>query len=194
MIDTGLSGRVALVIGATEGLGRVVARLFAAHGAWVAVCFRTDYQRAKSLVDEIRSDGGRALTVPGDARTSEGAWAAARYVEQEWAQIDVLLHAGGLAGPDEFAADPAPLISELVPGMRGRCWGRAVIFKRADSTVASDPYLHFGGKGLLINTLLVPEQPQTECIYEAARCALFFGSAWNSGITGTQLTPCNAEC
>lgn len=194
MIDTGLSGRVALVIGATEGLGRVVARLFAAHGAWVAVCFRADYQRAKSLVDEIRSDGGRGLVVPGDARTSEGAWATARYVEQEWAQIDVLLHAGSLVGLDEVAADPAPLISELAPGMRGRCWGRAVIFKGATSIVASDPYLQFGGGGLLINTLLVPENPSTECMHEAARCALFFGSAWNAGITGAQLTPCSAEC
>lgn len=185
---------MALVIGAMEGLGRVVARLFAAHGAWVAVCFRTDYQRAKSLVDEIRSDGGRALAVPGDARTSEGAWAAARYVEQEWAQIDVLLHAGGLVGPDEIAADPAPVISELAPGMRGRQWGRAVILKGAASMAASDPYLQLSGGGLLINTLLVQENPSIECIHEAALCALFFGSAWNAGITGTQLAPCNAEC
>ncbi|HEX9987541.1 MAG TPA: SDR family NAD(P)-dependent oxidoreductase [Chloroflexia bacterium] len=194
MIDTGLNGRVALVIGATEGLGRVVARLFAAHGAWVAVCFRADYQRAKSLVDEIRSDGGRGLVVAGDARTSEGAWAVARYVEQEWAQIDVLLHAGGLVGPEEIAADPAPLISELASSMRGRGWGRAVIFKGATSTVASDPYLQLSGGGVLINTLLVPEQPQAECMHEAARCALFVGSAWNGGITGAQFTPRNAEC
>jgi hypothetical protein len=158
------------------------------------VCFRADYQRAKSLVDEIRSDGGRGLVVAGDARTSEGAWAVARYVEQEWAQIDVLLHAGGLVGPEEIAADPAPLISELASSMRGRGWGRAVIFKGATSTVASDPYLQLSGGGVLINTLLVPEQPQAECMHEAARCALFVGSAWNGGITGAQFTPRNAEC
>ena len=193
MIDVGLSGRVALVVGATEGKGRVVARLFAAHGAWVAVCFRADYKGAKSLVDEIRSDGGRALVVPGDGRTAEGAWAVARYVEQEWAQIDVLLHTGGLVGPDEIAADPTPVISELAPGMRDRRWGRAVIFK-AGSVGASNHYLEWGGEGLLINTLVVPEQPSVECIDEAARCALFFGSAWNSGITGAQLNLCGAEC
>ena len=200
MIDTGLSGRVALVIGATDGdadgdadgdgLGRAAARLFAAQGAWVAICFRADYRGAKSLVDEIRSDGGRALVVPGDARTPEGAWAAARYVEQEWAQIDVLLHAGGLAGPDESAVDPVPVISELAPGMRDRRWGRAVIFKVTDSMIAHDPYLQWGGEGLLINTLLVPEHPPTECMDDAARCALFFGSAWNGCITGAQFNAC----
>ncbi len=196
MIDTGLSGHVALVIGATEGdaggdgPGRAAARLFAAHGAWVAVCFRADYRGAKSLVDEIRSDGGRALVVPGDARTPEGAWAAARYVEQEWAQIDILLHAGGLAGPAEIAADPAHVISELAPGMRDRRWGRMLIIEVADSMIAHDPYLEWGGEGLLINTLLVPKHPPTECIEEAARCALFYVSALNTNITGAQINPC----
>jgi 3-oxoacyl-[acyl-carrier protein] reductase len=193
MIDVGLSGRVALVVGATEGLSRVVARLFAAHGAWIAVCFRADYRGAKSLVDEIRSDGGRALAMPGDARTSEGAWAAARYVEQEWAQTDVLLHAGSLAGPDEIASDPAPVISELAPGMRDRRWGRMLVFKAADSMGVSDSYLQWGGEGLLINTLLVPGNAPTSCIDEMARCALFFGSAWNAAMTGAQLSDCSAE-
>jgi hypothetical protein len=195
LIDTGLSGRVALVIGATDGngLGRAAARLFAAQGAWIAVCFRADYRGAKVLVDEIRSDGGRAIAVPGDARTSEGAWAAARYVEQEWAQIDVLLHAGGLVGPDESAVDPLPLISELASAMRDRHWGRAVIFKMTDSMIAHDSYLQWGGEGLLINTLMVPEHPSPECMDDAARSALFFGSAWNTTINGAQFCACNAE-
>jgi enoyl-[acyl-carrier-protein] reductase (NADH) len=171
----------------------VVARLFAAHRAWLAVCFRADYAGAKALVDEIRSDGGRALAVPGDARTSEGAWAAARYVEQEWAQIDVLLHAGALVGPSEIAADPMPIISELAPGMRSHRWGRAVIFKEVDAMEASDPYLQWGGDGLLINTLLVPEQATSACIEQAARCALFFGSDWNAAIAGAQLSVCGND-
>jgi len=199
LIDTGLSGRVALIIGAAEGdadgdgVGRAVARLFAAQGAWVAVCFRADYRGAKALVDEIRSDGGRALAVPGDARTPEGAWAAARYVEQEWAQVDVLLHAGGLAGPNESAVDPVPLIAELAPGMRDRRWGRILIFKVPDAMMGHDPYLQWGGEGVLINSLLVPERPPTECIDRAARCALFYASAWNTSITGVQLSASSAE-
>lgn len=194
MIDTGLSRRVALAIGATDGdgLGREVARLFAAQGAWIAVCFRADYRGARSLVDQIRSDGGRALVVPGDARTQEGAWAAARYVEQEWAQIDVLLHAGGLVSPDESAIDPVPVVSELAPGMRDRRWGRMLIFKLTGSTGAHDSYLTWGGEGVLINTLLVPAHPPTECMDGAARCALFFGSAWNTSITCAQFNVCGA--
>ena len=191
---------MALAIGATEGdgLGRVAARLFAAQGAWIAVCFRADYRGAKSLVDEIRSDGGRALAVPGDVRTPEGAWAVARYVEQEWAQIDVLLHAAGLAGPDEVAPDPMPLVSELAPGMRARHWGRVVILAAAGATEAgstdgSELHTQVGGQGLLINTLRIPADVQAAHPDEVARCALYFGSAWNRCITGAELSICSPE-
>jgi 3-oxoacyl-[acyl-carrier protein] reductase len=190
---TGLSGCVALVIGATEGLGRAVARLFAAQGASIAVSFRTDYKSAKSLVDEIRSDGGRALAVPGDARTPEGAWATARYVEQEWVQIDVLLHAAGLVGLDEVAANPMPFVSELAPGMQERGWGRMVIFQVVDAIAESAQYRQWGGKGLMINTVAVPRHAPTSCINEAARAGLFLGSAWNAGITGAQLNVCSND-
>ena len=185
-----LGGRVTLVCGSTQGLGRVVARLFATEGAWIAVNFRADIEGAKSLVDEIRSDGGRALLVPGDVRTYEGAWTVARYVEQEWAQVDVLLHAASLLGPDEAVSDPAPLISELAPGMRERHWGRVVIFKEANSTSGSDLYSQLSGQGLLINTLTLklPADSRPAYVDEAARCALFFGSAWNTGISGAELS------
>ena len=187
---------MALVCGSTQGLGRVVARLFATEGAWIAVNFRADIEGAKSLVDEIRSDGGRALLVPGDVRTYEGAWTVARYVEQEWAQVDVLLHAASLLGPDEAVSDPAPLISELAPGMRERHWGRVVIFKEATSIGGSDLYSQLSGQGLLINTLKLPAGSRPAYVDEVgvgpracpARCALFFGSAWNTGISGAELS------
>lgn len=191
MIDVGLGGRVTLVTGATDGLGRMVARLFAAQGGWIAVCFRADYQGAKSLVDEIRSDGGRALVVPGDVRTPEGAWAAARYVEHEWAQIDVLVHAAGLVAPDDMALDPMPLISELVPGMLARHWGRVVVLTAAGSTDRSELLTQTEGQGLLINTLRIPADVQSAQADEVARCALFFGSAWNGSITGAELDICS---
>jgi NAD(P)-dependent dehydrogenase (short-subunit alcohol dehydrogenase family) len=127
MIDIGLHGRVALVTGAAYGLGRASAALFAAAGAWIAVNYRADIHSAKSLADAIRSDGGRALLAPGDIRTSEGAWTVARYVEHEWGQVDIVLHTAALLGPDELVTDPFPLLSELIPGMHARDWGRVVV-------------------------------------------------------------------
>src|SRR3954468_21241673 len=94
--DPGLRGRVALITGATAGPGYQIARQFGVHGAWVAINYFADNLGAKSLLDTIRSEGGRAMLAAGSVRDSEGAWKVARYVELEWAQIDVVIHTAAL--------------------------------------------------------------------------------------------------
>jgi hypothetical protein len=189
MLDIGLHGRVALVTGAASGLGRASAVLFAAAGAWIAVNYRADLQGAKSLVDAIRSDGGRALLAPGDIQRPEGAWTVARYVEHEWGQIDIVLHTAALLSSDELVTDPFPLLSELIPGMHARNWGRVVIVNPPGSAVSDyELALRWGAPKVLINTLLFSSIEESQRLAEAvAPAMLFFGSNWNSGLTGTTL-------
>jgi len=189
MVDTGLHGRVVLVSGATRGVGCAAARLFAAAGAWVAVNYRADLHGAKALVDTIRSAGGRALLAPGDVRTPAGAWTVARYVEHDWGQIDVLLHAAATLGPDESAADATPLLAELAPGMRARGWGRVVILGEVGAAMSGRALaVQWGAPGLLVNVLLMPTGDRPEGLDEAlARAVLFLGSAWNSGVTAATI-------
>jgi NAD(P)-dependent dehydrogenase (short-subunit alcohol dehydrogenase family) len=190
MIDIGLQGRVALVTGAVYGLGRVSAALFAAAGAWVAVNYRADIHGAKSLVDTIRSDGGRALLAPGDIRTPEGAWTVARYVEHEWGHIDIVLHTAALLGPDEIVTDLCPLLSELIPGMHARDWGRVVVVNPPGPAISGHEFaLQWGAPKVLINAVLLASIDQPQQLAEAvARAIVFFGSGWNSDLTGTTLT------
>ncbi len=179
MINLGLRGRVALVTGATEGVGRQAARLFAAEGAWIAVNYFIDSYGAKSLIDEIRSFGGRALLAPGSARDAEGAWRIAQRIEMEWAQIDILIHAAALLSGDEAVPEAAPLLNELAPAMQERGWGRIVLFGLAgvdaDNGLVRRP-------PVLQNVVRYPER--TDQLHDAAaRLALFLGSDWNSCIT-----------
>jgi NAD(P)-dependent dehydrogenase (short-subunit alcohol dehydrogenase family) len=191
MINAELHGRVALVTGATRGVGAAAGQLFAAAGAWVAVNYRTDLHGAKRLVDVIRSAGGRALLVPGDVRTQAGAWTVARYVEHEWAQIDLVLHAAPLLGADETVLDHRPLLAELAPGMHERGWGRIVIFNPADA-VTPGPALSgcWSAPGVFVNLVLLPggDRLAPSLAEAAARAALFLGSGWNLGVTGAVLT------
>ncbi len=189
MIDAGLRGRVALVSGATQGVGRAAAQLFAAEGAWIAVNYRTDVHGAKALVDAIRSDGGRALLAPGDVRTPAGAWTVARYVEHEWAQIDILLHTAPLLGPGESAPATTPLLAELAPGMRERGWGRIVVFCPSDMLDrAATPTLGAVPQ-VLANVVCLPGGERPTWLDEAvARAALFLGSDWNRCLSGMTCT------
>ncbi|WP_245842145.1 SDR family oxidoreductase [Sphingomonas adhaesiva] len=92
-----LDGKVAIITGASSGIGKAAAELFAAHGASVVLVARRDAALA-SAVDEIEAQGGRALAVAGDvteAGTHDKAVAAARAT---FGGVDVAFNNAGSVG------------------------------------------------------------------------------------------------
>jgi 3-oxoacyl-[acyl-carrier protein] reductase len=61
-----LSGKVALVTGASRGIGASVARMLADRGADVAINYHSKASRAESTADDVRAMGRRALLVQAD--------------------------------------------------------------------------------------------------------------------------------
>src|SRR5579859_6233208 len=81
--DQTLQGRVALITGASRGIGAATARLFAQHGAAVGVNYHTNAARAQEVVEGIRAFGGRALALQASVERTEEVEAMVQRVEQE---------------------------------------------------------------------------------------------------------------
>ena len=89
-----LDDRVAIIAGASSGMGAATARLFAAQGARVALGARSADALA-SLVDEIEAAGGTARAIPTDATDGAAAQALVDAAVEEFGKVDVLVNSVG---------------------------------------------------------------------------------------------------
>jgi 3-oxoacyl-[acyl-carrier protein] reductase len=91
-----LTGKTALVTGATRGIGRAIALKFAAEGADVAFTFRSQHEAAQSLIEEIHALGVKAKAYASDAASFEDAHNVVEDVKAEFGHIDILVNNAGV--------------------------------------------------------------------------------------------------
>jgi len=93
-----LSGKVAIVTGASSGIGRATAKLFAAEGAKVVVGARREAELAE-LAREIRTAGGEALALAGDVQSEQYAKDLVAAAVKSYGRLDVAFNNAGTLGP-----------------------------------------------------------------------------------------------
>ncbi len=91
-----LTGKTALVTGATRGIGRAIALTFASEGADVAFTYRSQHEAAQSLIDEIEALGVKAKAYTSDAADFEDAHKVVEDVKAAFGHIDVLVNNAGI--------------------------------------------------------------------------------------------------
>jgi 3-oxoacyl-[acyl-carrier protein] reductase len=178
-MDLGFADRVALVTGASGGIGAAIARAFAAEGARVALGYRTAKDNAQRLVDEIAEAGGAALAVQHELTEPRSSRAGVEQVVDAWGRLDVLVTcAWATAGwlPPDTPAEAVPVevwqeqlrvnvegtaatIQAVLPRMRAQQWGRIVLLSSgaADGAPGLEHYaaakaaLHGIGRSLAVS-------------------------------------------
>ena len=98
-----LAGRVALVTGSGQGVGRQIALHLAAHNAGGVVCNDYVLERAEAVAEEIRAAGGKALALQADVSDHEGVRAMVARAADELGPIGVLVNNAGNAGANPSA-------------------------------------------------------------------------------------------
>ena len=96
-----MTGLVAIVTGASRGLGRAIAREFAREGAEVVICARPQSPSGlpgtiQETVELIRSDGGEVLAIPCDVTNQAQVEGLVQQVMERYERIDVLFNNAGI--------------------------------------------------------------------------------------------------
>jgi 3-oxoacyl-[acyl-carrier protein] reductase len=155
--SAGLAGRVALVTGASRGLGREIAVQLAATGARVALIAR-DHAELDAVAAEIRSSGGSALALAADLADPVQAQAAVALAARQFGAIEVLINNAAVVWPliPTWRLDPVVVAAALainvgailtltaatLPPMLAGGWGRIV---NVSSGVVANPRAMLGG-------------------------------------------------
>lgn len=91
-----LKGKVALVTGASRGIGRAIAIELSRRGAVVAINFRTDVVHADAVAKEISDGGGECIVVQGDVSSKQDADRIVQEVLNKWHRLDILVNNAGI--------------------------------------------------------------------------------------------------
>ncbi|MEO8602672.1 MAG: SDR family oxidoreductase [bacterium] len=92
-----LTGKVALVTGASRGLGAAIAKRLAADGATVALTYNASPDKADAVVAAIAAAGGKGLAIRADAADAAAVQAGVRQAVKALGRLDILVNNAGIA-------------------------------------------------------------------------------------------------
>ncbi len=135
------TGQVAIVTGASRGIGRAIARRLAARGAAICVNYATREDEAEAVVGEITTAGGRAVAVQADVADAGAVARMAAQMEAALGPVSILVNNAGVAAPATLETYNSAALERMrrvnvdgvihtvravAAGMRQRGYGRIV--------------------------------------------------------------------
>ena len=140
-----LQGKIALITGASRGIGRGIAEVFAEEGADVAVNYIASADSAEEVADYVRSKGRRAMTVKADVANRAEVEAMVDRVWAELGPIDILVNNAGIETIVPFLELTDDQWTRLTDvNLRGAWLCSQVFCRRAIATQRRGNIVHIG--------------------------------------------------
>ncbi|CAO4166069.1 glucose 1-dehydrogenase [Methylorubrum aminovorans] len=171
-----LKGKVAVVTGASKGIGAAIAKALAKDGAAVVVNYASSKAGADAVVAAITETGGRAVAVQADVSKAEQAQGLIDAAAQEFGRLDVLVNNSGVY---EFAA-----IEEVTEEHYRRLFDINVLGVLL-ATRAATRHLGEGGSIINISSVVTDVNMPTSSVYTGTKAAL----NGISGVLANELAP-----
>jgi glucose 1-dehydrogenase len=144
-----LQNKVAVVTGASLGIGSAIALAFAKEGAAVAVDYRSHPDQAKEIVDKIEGSGGKATSVRADVSDPEDVKNLIRKTVEEFGRLDVMINNAGMEEKMPFLDTPLDVWNKTIAVNLTGAW--------LGCQEAARQMVSQGGSGRIINVSSVHE-------------------------------------
>ena len=141
-MDLGLKGKLALVTGASEGIGSAVARKLAEEGVRVAICARTESTLKDTAAAIARTTGIDIVPIPADLRTLDGCRTVVEQAAEALGGLDILVNNAGASAFGPFVDLPD---DAFVDAINGKLLGYIRCAK------AAIPHMRQRGGGVIVN-------------------------------------------
>src|SRR5215469_14204841 len=159
-----LKGKVAVVTGASKGIGAGIAKEFATEGASVAVNYASDKQGADRVVDEIGKRGGKAVALQGNVAKKADVERLFTEAEKAFGKIDIVVNNAGVY---EFVA-----LEQVTEQQFHRMFDTNVLGMLLATQEALRHFNPAGGSIINIGSLASVLTPPTGVVYNATKGAV----------------------
>jgi 3-oxoacyl-[acyl-carrier protein] reductase len=159
-----LAGKVAVVTGASKGIGAGIARQLAADGAAVVVNYASSKAGADKVVDEIKKKGGRAVAVGADLSKPDQVRSLFAAAKKEFDRVDILVNNAGIYA---FAK-----LEEITPEHFHKQFDLNVLGLLLATQEAAKLFGKNGGSVINISSVAARSAPATTSVYSATKGAV----------------------
>ncbi|KAF1029544.1 MAG: Glucose 1-dehydrogenase 1 [Burkholderia plantarii] len=158
-----LEGKVALVTGASKGIGAAIAKALAAEGAAVVVTYASSASGAAAVVDAIETNGGKAVAVGGDVANADDAATLVKTAIDRFGRLDIVVNNSGVY---EFAPIEAITAEHFHRQFNVNVLGLLLV------TQAAEKHLGEGASIINISSVVSSITPPATAVYSGTKGAV----------------------